>query len=49
MDEAAALIDEALKLRSDDAALKRVKEGVTSLCRRFPIYPDLMERLLAAK
>ena len=49
MDEIAAYIDEALKVRTDDAALKRVKEGVTSLCRRFPIYPATMERLLAAK
>jgi glycine hydroxymethyltransferase len=49
MDEVASLIDEALKVRTDDAALKRVKEGVVSLCRRFPIYPSIMEKLLAAK
>jgi len=49
MDEVASLIDEALKVRTDDAALKRVKEGVTALCRRFPIYPSIMEKLLAAK
>jgi len=49
MDEVAALIDEALKARSDDAALARVKEGVASLCRRFPIYPDIMTKLPAAK
>jgi glycine hydroxymethyltransferase len=48
MDEVATLIDEALKVRTDDAALKRVKEGVTALCRRFPIYQDLMDRLLIA-
>jgi glycine hydroxymethyltransferase len=47
MDEVAAFIDEALKVRTDDAALKRVKEGVTSLCRRFPIYPNLMKEFLA--
>ena len=46
MDEVAALIDDALKARADDAALARVKQGVTALCRRFPIYPGLMERLL---
>ncbi|MCM2303817.1 MAG: serine hydroxymethyltransferase [Elusimicrobia bacterium] len=49
MDEVAELIDSALKVRTDDAALKRVKEGVTALCRRFPIYPAVMEKLLAAK
>jgi len=49
MDEVASLIDEALKVRTDDSALKRVKEGVTKLCRRFPIYPAIMEKLLAAK
>jgi glycine hydroxymethyltransferase len=49
MDEVAAYIDEALKVRTDDAALKRVKEGVTALCRRFPIYPSMMEKYLTAK
>ncbi len=49
MDEVASLIDDALKVRTDDAALARVKEGVTALCRRFPIYPSIMEKLLAAK
>jgi glycine hydroxymethyltransferase len=44
-----ALIDEALKVRTDDAALKRVKEAVTKLCRRFPIYPAIMEKLLTAR
>ena len=42
MDAVAGLIDEALKVRADDAALKRVKEAVTALCRRFPIYPGIM-------
>ena len=49
MDEIAGLIDEALKVRADDAGLKRVKEAVTSLCRRFPIYPDIMGRMLAVR
>jgi len=49
MDEVASLIDEALKVRSDDAALGRVKSAVTALCRRFPIYPNLMEKMLTAK
>ncbi|UPT74289.1 MAG: serine hydroxymethyltransferase [Elusimicrobiota bacterium] len=49
MDEVATFIDEALKVRGDDAALKRVKEGVTALCRRFPIYPGTMEKLLAQR
>ena len=49
MDEIAGFIDEALKVRTDDAGLKRVKEGVTALCRRFPIYPSIMERLLQTK
>ncbi len=48
MDQIASLIDEALQVRGDDAALKRVKESTTALCRRFPIYPELMGRLLAA-
>ncbi len=47
MDEIAALIDEALAARADAAALARVKEATTRLCRRFPIYPELMGRLLA--
>ncbi len=49
MDEVATFIDEALKARTDDAGLKRVKEGVTALCRRFPIYPSIMEKMLTAK
>ncbi|MDP3543999.1 MAG: serine hydroxymethyltransferase [Elusimicrobiota bacterium] len=49
MDEVASLIDDALKVRTDDAALSRVKQGVTALCRRFPIYPSIMEKLLTAK
>ena len=47
MDEIAALIDEALSKRSDDAGLARVKQAVTALCRRFPIYPELMDKYLA--
>ena len=49
MDQIAGLIDEALTARADDAALKRIKEATAALCRRFPIYPELMERMLAAK
>jgi glycine hydroxymethyltransferase len=48
MDQIAGLIDEALQVRADDAGLKRVKQATTALCRRFPIYPELMGRLLAA-
>jgi glycine hydroxymethyltransferase len=48
MDQIASLIDEALQVRGDDAALKRVKEATTALCRRFPIYPELMAKFLAA-
>ncbi|MFI5345379.1 MAG: serine hydroxymethyltransferase [Elusimicrobiota bacterium] len=47
MDQIASLIDEALTARADDAALKRVKSATTALCRRFPIYPELMRNLLA--
>jgi glycine hydroxymethyltransferase len=47
MDEIATLIDDALSRRTDDAALKRVKEATAALCHRFPIYPGLMDRLLA--
>jgi glycine hydroxymethyltransferase len=49
MDEVASLIDEALKVRTDDAGLKRVKTAVTAICRRFPIYPGIMERLFTTK
>ncbi|MBI4060349.1 MAG: serine hydroxymethyltransferase [Elusimicrobia bacterium] len=49
MDEIAALIDDALAARGDDAALARVKTGVVSLCRRFPIYPGIMRELPAEK
>ncbi len=45
MDAIAELIDDALKARTDDAALKRVKQETTSLCRRFPIYPGLADGL----
>jgi glycine hydroxymethyltransferase len=48
MDQIASLIDEALTARADDAALKRVKEATTALCRRFPIYPGLMAKFMAA-
>jgi glycine hydroxymethyltransferase len=48
MDQIASLIDEALQVRGDDAALKRVKEATTALCRRFPIYPELMAGFMAA-
>ena len=48
MDQIASLIDEALSVRADDAALKRVKEATTALCRRFPIYPEHMAKFLAA-
>ncbi|MBI3288358.1 MAG: serine hydroxymethyltransferase, partial [Elusimicrobia bacterium] len=47
VDEIAGLIDEALAARADDAGLRRVKEAVTGLCRRFPIYPEAMAKLLA--
>ena len=45
MDRIADLIDSALSARADDAALKRVKGATADLCRRFPIYPDLMRTL----
>jgi len=48
MEEIAGFIDEALKARADAAALKRIKDGVASLCRRFPIYPSVMGRMFAA-
>ena len=47
MDQIAGLIDEALTARADEAALKRIKEATTALCRRFPIYPELMGKILA--
>ncbi len=48
MDEVAGLIDEALKARADDASLARIKGAVCALCRRFPIYPAMMEKLTTA-
>ncbi|MBI4371603.1 MAG: serine hydroxymethyltransferase [Elusimicrobia bacterium] len=48
MDEIAGLIDEALSVRGDAAALARVKQAVTALCRRFPVYPGMPARAAAA-
>jgi glycine hydroxymethyltransferase len=48
MDAIADLIDDALKSRGDDAALARVKQATTALCRRFPIYPGLRDGVQAA-
>ncbi|MEK7384126.1 MAG: serine hydroxymethyltransferase, partial [Elusimicrobiota bacterium] len=47
MDAVAELIDEALKSRADDAGLARIKGAVCALCRRFPIYPEIMARSAA--
>ncbi|MFM8602271.1 MAG: serine hydroxymethyltransferase [Actinomycetota bacterium] len=40
MAEIASLIAEALRNRSDKAAVAAVKTKVAALCGRFPVYPD---------
>ncbi|MFM8827179.1 MAG: serine hydroxymethyltransferase [Actinomycetota bacterium] len=40
MAEIASLIAEALRSRSDKAAVAAVKTKVAALCGRFPVYPD---------
>jgi glycine hydroxymethyltransferase len=46
MEKIAHHIDEALCARSDDAALMRIRSQVRALCARFPIYPELIKKLL---
>ncbi len=41
----AGWIGEAIAARSDDKRLKRIAAEVKELCRRFPIYPELMASL----
>ena len=35
----AAFIDDAIKHKDDDKALKGIAEQVKGLCARFPVYP----------
>jgi len=37
--EVAAFIDDAIKHKDDDKALKGIAEQVKGLCARFPVYP----------
>ncbi|MBK8165921.1 MAG: serine hydroxymethyltransferase [bacterium] len=41
MAEIAAIMDEAVQARGDEAALARLKGRSGELCRAFPLYPDL--------
>ncbi len=41
MREIAAIMDEAVTARGDDAALARLRGRSGELCRAFPLYPDL--------
>jgi glycine hydroxymethyltransferase len=47
MDDVAQLIDDALAVRTDETKLKAVRSKVTALCRKFPIYPELLEAAAA--
>ena len=41
MREIAAIMDEAVQARGDEAALARLRGRSGELCRAFPLYPDL--------
>ena len=41
IDLIAAWIDEAVRKRNDFAALEKIKKGVLTLTRKFPLYPEL--------
>jgi glycine hydroxymethyltransferase len=41
MGEIAAIMDEAVRSRGDEAALARLRGRSGELCRAFPLYPDL--------
>ena len=43
MDQVGDLIARVLASPEDDRALAVVRSEVERLCRRFPLYPDLME------
>lgn len=45
MVEIAKLIDQTLKAPEDRANLERVRLEITSLTKRFPLYPELLESL----
>ncbi len=40
MDEIASLVGKALEGRGNESALGDVRAAVTSLCKRFPLYPE---------
>jgi glycine hydroxymethyltransferase len=42
MDLIAELIARVLDAPEDEAVAKRVGDDVRALCKRFPLYPDLM-------
>ncbi|MBM4130044.1 serine hydroxymethyltransferase [bacterium] len=42
MDEIAAIMDEAVRSRGDEAALARLRGRSGDLCRAFPLYPGLV-------
>jgi glycine/serine hydroxymethyltransferase len=41
MDVVAALVVRVLEAPDDDSVLRRVREDVEALCRKFPLYPAL--------
>jgi glycine hydroxymethyltransferase len=49
MGAVAQFIDDALAAKADESKLKAIKREVSKLCARFPIYPERMKELLAAK
>lgn len=44
MEEIAACIDEALKAPQDETHLSKVRARVESLTKKYPLYPELLER-----
>lgn len=44
MEEIAACIDDTLKAPQDEANLQKIRARVEALTKRFPLYPELIER-----
>jgi len=45
MDQVASLIARVLAAPDDEAVAKRVRAEVEALCRKFPLYPELTQRV----
>ena len=44
MEEIAACIDDVLKAPQDQANLQKVRSRVENLTKKFPLYPELIEK-----